>query len=170
MIGARKRFRRRNSDSLATAIDIKAFPEPNSGCYLWHGAVTGNGYPRIRWRGKILLAHRAAYELHYGVAPADKMVCHRCDNPCCVNPAHLFLGTALDNNRDRARKGRTARHKGEAHPGCVLTDAEVASIRAEYLRGSRDRSTVALAHKYEVSQATIWNIVNGKSRIAALAG
>lgn len=160
----KQRYRRKNSDDLATALDIKTFPEPMSGCYLWHGATNAQGYPRIRWRGKVLLAHRAAYEVHYGVAPGPLLVCHKCDNPSCVNPSHLFLGTPLDNNRDRSRKGRSARLIGENHPGVVLTDAQVISIRAEYRRGSHEHSTTALARRYGVAQGTIWMIVNGRLR------
>lgn len=159
-----QRYRKKKTDDLATAIEIKTFPEPMSGCYLWHGVVNSDGYPLISSNGRMVLAHRAVYEIHYGVPPGAMMVCHKCDNTYCVNPSHLFLGTALDNNRDRSRKGRSARLIGENHPGVVLTDAQVISIRAEYRRGSHEHSTTALARKYGVAQGTIWNIVNKKSR------
>jgi len=159
-----RRYRRKNGDTLATAMEIKTFPEPMSGCHLWHGAVNGDGYPRIRWNGKVLSAHRVAYELHYGVAPGTKLVCHKCDNTYCVNPEHLFLGTIFDNNRDRSKKGRNAKLCGERHPGAVLTDEQVINIRGEYRRGDREHSTNALARKYGVVQATIWNIVSGRLR------
>lgn len=163
-----RRYRRKNADTLATAMEIKTFPEPMSGCHLWHGAVTGDGYPRIRWEGRVLLAHRVAYELHHGVSPTGRLVCHKCDNTYCVNPAHLFLGTIKDNNSDRSRKGRSARLYGQAHHGCVLSDVEVAAIRAEYVPRDPERSTVALARKYQVSQATIWNIAKGGKRLPAV--
>lgn len=86
---------------------VKVSPEPNTGCWLWLGAPsTRNGYGRF-WNltGSAEVAHRAAWRLL--VAPlGDQRVLHRCDNPACVNPGHLFLGTQLDNIRDRDAKGR----------------------------------------------------------------
>lgn len=95
----------------------KAEAEPNTGCWLWPGEGP-HGYGRLRRRtlgpGQHY-AHRAAWIIHYGPIPSGLWVLHRCDNPPCVNPGHLFLGTADDNNKDRDRKGRTVIVRGDQH-------------------------------------------------------
>lgn len=79
-------------------------------CWVWNElSVTENGYGLIWIKGGYYVAHRVAYYLHYGVNPMDLNVCHKCDNPKCNNPHHLFLGTHLDNNQDCAKKNRTAK-------------------------------------------------------------
>jgi hypothetical protein len=101
-------------------------PEPNSGCWLWLGSLNKDGYgcsyPNIR-------AHRESYVLHKGPIQDGMCVCHKCDTPSCVNPDHLFLGTAYENNLDKVRKGRCP--KGEQKPAAKLTDNAVRSIRID---------------------------------------
>lgn len=75
-------------------------------CIEWRGWVNSNGYGSTTFRGKTIGVHQRAWIEAYGEIPPGMCVCHRCDNPLCVNPEHLFLGTVLDNNRDRDRKGR----------------------------------------------------------------
>lgn len=108
------------------------------GCWLWVGARNQNGYGlayrKVRGENRNLLAHRISYELTFGKIPAGLFICHHCDNPPCVNPKHLFAGTARDNNLDRDRKGRrrppTFRSPvGKDHPGAKLTEAQVQEIR-----------------------------------------
>lgn len=88
-----------------------------SGCMEWRGAPLRGGlaYGRLRVRGKAMRAHRYAWELANGQIAPGLFVCHRCDNAACVNPSHLFLGTAADNNRDMVAKGR-ARYPGARNP------------------------------------------------------
>lgn len=85
-------------------------PEPNSGCWLWSGAWNGKwnvcGYGRFNIDGVMRQAHRWAYEHFRGPIPDGLFACHKCDTPPCVNPDHLFLGTAVDNMADMIRKGR----------------------------------------------------------------
>lgn len=87
-------------------------------------------------------------------------VCHTCDNRLCVNPAHLFLGSATDNNRDRAKKGRSGIRRGEKNHGAKLTDASAREIAALYGMGNIKQSD--LARRYGVSQATVSKIVLGQ--------
>lgn len=91
----------------------KVEPEPNSGCWLWTGAVQRAGYGiiavRIGGRWKTQLAHRVAWLVLRGENHAERHVLHRCDNPPCVNPDHLYLGNDSDNSADRVRRGRCAK-------------------------------------------------------------
>lgn len=134
-------------------------PCPNTGCWFWVGAYQRKGYGHIGRAGKgngNVTATRLSYSIHYG-DPGDKFVCHRCDNPTCVNPDHLFLGTNADNMRDCALKGRARGpgHIGSRHGNAKLTERDVLAIRASSLTG------VALAARYGVSTSLISNIKRG---------
>lgn len=133
-----------------------------SECWEWTGTRTGRGYGRLARNRIHYVATHVSWYLHYGEWPNDlgMWVLHRCDNPPCVNPAHLFLGTRADNVRDMVRKGRSLRNKprGERHHKAKLGAAEVRSIRAEFASGA---TVPELAEAYGVSRSNIQFIVAG---------
>lgn len=99
------------------------------GCWLWNRRVGTFGYGMVSFNGANVGAHRLMYQLRVGPIPEGMFVCHRCDNPPCCNPEHLFLGTTEDNTSDKMTKGREAR--GEMVNTCKLTEADVLAIRAD---------------------------------------
>lgn len=135
-------------------------------CWEWNGYRSAPGYGRYRVpRSHYTAAHRFAYELAHGQIPAGMFVCHACDNPACVNPLHLWVGTAADNNRDcrekgRARGGTLSPCRGESSPKAKLTRKQVDEIRVLRAEGATQDS---LAAQFGVSRATIWNIVHKKT-------
>lgn len=129
-------------------------------CWEWQASRRTWGYGQTGvGNGKVRTAHRASWELVKGVIPAGLNVLHRCDNPPCVRPDHLFLGTLSDNMQDCAKKGRVkgGARKGEKHHKAKLTEAQVTEIRA-----SADESDTALALRYSVSRGLIWFIRTNK--------
>lgn len=135
-----------------------------SGCHLWIGATTSMGYGNFFLYGSNWLAHRASWELFIGNIPDDKLVLHKCDTPLCVNPDHLFLGTHKDNTQDMMSKGRDSFSigiKSENSRTAILDWERVLLIRSEY--STESITQVELAKKYNVSIATINNIVLHKT-------
>lgn len=126
-------------------------PVTESGCWLWLGTVVrkGHGTFYVNSENRKLRAHRVAYELFKGPIPEGLHVLHRCDVPCCVNPAHLFLGTHDQNMADMKRKGRARKGKGEQAATHKLTSAQVLEIRAS------DDSNAALGRRLGISTSHI---------------
>lgn len=127
-------------------------------CWTWQGTLDRKGYGQISDRGRSIRAHRLAWELEHGQIPSGMQVCHRCDNPPCCNPAHLFLGTAADNQHDKRNKGRAARGSANGGGG-KLTDSAVREIRAAL--AERETLTAIAAH-HGVTRQHIAMIRDGK--------
>lgn len=124
-------------------------------CWEWTGGVISTGYGKIHIApGQPGLAHRYSYELHYGPIPDGLGVFHRCDNPRCVKPQHLFCGTQQDNVDDMEAKGRAVKRgaKGETNGGAKITEAAVKEIRAS------PKDALSIAEQYGVSRSLIYAI------------
>ena len=129
------------------------------GCWLWTGLVRPDGYGAIRFEGKEQGAHRVAWKLFRGKIAPGMAVCHKCDVPACVNPAHLFSGTPADNAKDMSRKGRN--RQGEKHGSARLTLAQVRRIKTMLTEDKLYMSEIA--REFEVSETTIRSIKAGKT-------
>lgn len=136
-------------------------------CWVWTGNTNYSGYGIIKHNGKMWRAHRLSYLLANGICPDNLFVCHKCDNPPCIRPDHLFLGTNADNVRDMINKGRnrtcsyekkcaTIPH-GEDSPNAKLTEADVRDIRARCKPGQWVMRKIA--KEYNVHRITIQKIV-----------
>ncbi len=131
-------------------------PEPNSGCWLWTGGTDGSGYGQIgNGHGKTIHAHRASWLIYKGLIPDGLSVLHKCDNPPCVNPQHLFLGTQQDNITDCCNKKRQC--IGQERPIAKLTNEMVIAIR----RDPRTHKEIAIA--FNISRTTVAYVKNGKT-------
>jgi hypothetical protein len=112
-------------------FEEKYIPEPNSGCWLWTASTFKGGYGQF-WTGqKYTGAHRASYEMFRGEIAPKMQILHSCDNPLCVNPEHLSVGTNLDNQHDSIKKGKKATFKGETNPTHKLTMEQILIIRED---------------------------------------
>ena len=129
-----------------------------TGCWEWQGLRFSEGYGRTKLLGsKETLTHRISWLLHGNEIPSGLCVLHRCDNPPCLNPEHLFLGTRGDNNRDREAKGRGGQPRGSANGQSKLNAAMVREIRQR----SDEEGGRSLAQEYGVSPTSIRNILDG---------
>ncbi len=134
-------------------------------CWTWIAHKCPYGYGRMYdWRDgirKIFFAHRISWEIHFGAIPQGLKVLHKCDNPPCVNPDHLFLGTNKDNYDDMVSKGRDRHAKGTDHPHAKLTDDCVREIREKL--ESRLVTQKSLAEEYGVARGIISLIYKNKA-------
>jgi hypothetical protein len=129
----------------------------SDGCWEWQGSRERGGYGIIgaSRHQRARKAHRVSWELHNGPIPAGLDVLHHCDNKPCVRPDHLYLGTNLDNARDRIERGLEAFRKGQANGNAKLTEADVRAIIAALQAGSTQQ---AAANRFGVSQPTVSEI------------
>lgn len=130
------------------------------GCWEWTGPRNPNGYGTLAFEGRPQRAHRAAWEVSRGPIPAGAHVLHRCDNPPCVRPDHLFLGSNKDNVADRHAKGRDAHNKGESGGRAKLKNQDIYDIRAAAARGA---GLGDLARRYRLNHGTVWAVVHRRS-------
>lgn len=152
---------------LADRFAEKTRPDPSSGCIVWTATRDRCGYGRIRVGNGHEGAHRVAWVLEHGEIPGGLHVLHRCDNPPCVNVAHLYLGTHSDNMRDLQERGPPTRNCGSENGRAKLTEAEAREIRATPRNapgfGEPKHPTITeLAERYGVSTTVIVQIRNGE--------
>ena len=132
-------------------------PEPNSGCWLWTGAM--GRYPMI-WVNEQKRAyggHRLSYELHRGTIPSGMCVCHRCNNKACVNPGHLYLATTEENSAHAARDGLYRLQPGSINPHSKLVESDIPVIRALVESGMKHRD---VARRFGLERRTVGKIVS----------
>ena len=154
---SRKSFSTKERTRLFALYEAKTIPEPNSGCLIWLGSTKGIGYGNLYFAGRYHGAHRLSYEIFVGRIPAGNVVRHNCDNPFCVNPNHLSVGTPKENVHDCIARGRDRRGKTGARK---LTLDQVAEIRSRrrYYGYRRD-----WAAEFCVSESAIGKISYGKT-------
>lgn len=152
--------------TLRARFMVKFQTDPITKCWQWTANKHWSGYGRILTGSRIdgsrryVGAHRVAWELFRGAIPEGLCVCHHCDNPSCVNPDHLFLGTLADNCKDRSQKGRNAVALGERNGNAKLSRDQVQEIRRRY--SDRGVTQKQLGREFGVSRVQIGKIVNGK--------
>ena len=135
----------------------KVEPEPNTGCWLWIGATSQEGYGQVNVNKTRMNAQKYAYLLFVGSVPNRTDVAHKCDMRSCVNPTHLFLATRKENMQDMVRKGRSL--KGELQPNAKLTAADVREIRAKWDKGM---TVTALGQRFGIRHSHVRRILTGE--------
>ena len=154
VVGLRRQSTRSNRGTVLDKVRMTNIET----CWPWTGTVEFRGYGTLRVEGIKTKAHRIVRSLIFGAIESGLYVCHHCDNRRCVNPWHLFLGTAKDNIQDMYSKGRQNPSHGEAHASAKLTEFQVRTIRSE----SESTSARDLAARYNVTPTLIRYIVSGK--------
>ena len=149
---AMKAIRLRQSGSLQDRF-FSRFVKLTNGCWQWRSHTDKDGYGVLPGAHQNTRAHRLSYEIHNGAIPEGMIVCHHCDNPGCVNPDHLFVGTQKDNAQDALRKGR--HYVGEKNGRSKLTEENIKEILTSELNGQQ------LADKFGVTRSTINNVRRG---------
>ena len=132
---------------------------PEVGCWEWKRSKNIYGYGTLKVNGKTVTAHKTAYELFVGEVPDGLLVLHSCDNPSCINPAHLHVGTQSDNMKECYERGRSSIKpvslKGEKNGSAKLTSADVNEIRKMLSCGKKQQQ---IAEVFKISQSQVSNI------------
>jgi hypothetical protein len=130
-------------------------------CWLWTGSRTPDGYGRMHRNGDLVYVHRFVAEATYGQSVTGMKVCHRCDNPPCARPDHLFIGTQADNMRDRDQKGRgVIAAVGEDNPSARLTESQVLELRTSKKSWPEIKE---IAERLNVTPMSVWNAATGRT-------
>lgn len=134
------------------------FVDKSGDCWVWTGGTDKDGYGVFNARTKrYTKAHRFVYRLAYGQIPKGKIICHHCDNPSCVNPEHIYLGTYKTNAQDMARRGRMKKQNGTDNHAAVLNWEKVRKIREMWQSGKYTQK--AIADYFNVSRGCITGII-----------
>ena len=162
------------TEQIKRRFNSKLKPKNDNGCVEWSDVGKCRGYGRFRVGKRKLASHRVAWAIRYGQIPDGMFVCHKCDNPSCCNPDHLFLGTHEDNMADMSRKGRTRDQRGDKHhfaknPSLIkvgeqstnakLTEIQVRLIKEKLKSGKLTQ--VAIASEFNVTGGCIHLIHKG---------
>jgi len=134
------------------------YTKTKNGCWEWNGAMSHQGYGKIKRKGKYLQAHRVSYEFFVDDIPKGMQINHRCHNRKCVNPYHLYVGTHNDNMRDMVVSGRSLDQYGEKNHNSKLTKDNVVKIKTLLKEGRKQNS---LAKEFGVTISTIHLIKKG---------
>lgn len=153
------------------------FVDKSGDCWIWKGCKDRGGYGFFRYKGKSLRAHRVSFELCVGEISEGNYICHRCDNPKCVNPSHLFQGTCMDNWNDCVNKGRSKwkenhpfrenpnlMSRGESVNTSKLTEDSAKSLFIEYITTPKSYGKLKrICEKYGITKSQVFNVLSGKS-------
>lgn len=149
------------SDQYYEKFMLSRIKKDLSGCWLWCGTLLDNGYGRVMKSGNPVGAHRMSLYLWRGFSlTSDLIVCHRCNNPRCINPEHLYAGTPRSNALDAIAAGNWVDNNGEKSGLARLTNENAMTIRKRYRAGEMQKD---LATEYGVHKNTIWRIINDKT-------
>ena len=142
-------------------VDKSPGQGPKGKCWTWTGALDKVGYARMRMGDDLIYVHRIGFTLQFGKIPKGKRVLHKCDNPECTKPEHLFLGDMLDNTQDMCEKDRNV--FGVKHPLALLNDDIVRFCRKVYNFHGKRYNANSLAKLFGVSRSNIYSAVTGRS-------
>lgn len=158
--GIKRPYTGRRGLTVGDRLEFYSMPTTDCGCSLWLGCLNKNGYGQLRLNGRMVYAHRLSWENKNGPIPDGLFALHHCDNPACINPDHLFLGSHKDNSDDKVKKKR---HRWNPSPplgadnlNAKLTDSDVAKIRAS------NATQRKIAADFGIAQVTVSKIINRK--------